>query len=276
MYTPYSALEASGNGCQDQFLLVTSMPFYPPLGDLLVLLIPILDNWDITIPKLNTTVAQLNYFYSCGSHRTHDNMDSSAEVPPLSHHSPLPQVWNTSSHTTTGTDESELSVDDSGPSTPAQDSDSLGDDGVRIIRPYAVEEPEDEPDTPRRNLLRLPDRFERWQRDLSEYMNDLNYEADGQHGTSTVPRKQGQKRKLAHAPRHEGGYHGRASSDMQQGQEQRSKKRRSDSLEDSPVTNSFQAFRDVNVDESSCSDARSTECSGIDTTANSPDEMDID
>ncbi|CAG8373958.1 unnamed protein product [Penicillium salamii] len=205
-------------------------------------------------------------------------MDSSADVPPLSHHSPLPQVWNTSSpYTTTGTDESELSVDDSGPSTPAQDLDSLGDDGVRIIRPYAVEEPEDEPDTPRRNLLRLPDRFERWQRDLSEYMNDLNYEADGQHVASTVPRKQGQKRKLAHAPRQEGDYHGRTSSYMQQEQEQSSKKRRSDSLDDSPVTSSFHAFRDVNVDESSCSDARSTECSGIDTTANSPgDEMDID
>lgn len=202
-------------------------------------------------------------------------MDSSAHARPVSNHSTPPRC-GTTPNPNTGIDESELSLDDSGPSTPTHDCDAV-DDGVRIIKPYAIEEPDHEPEIPQRDLPRLPDRFERWQRDLTAYMNDLNYEADGQHAASTLTRKQGQKRKLGHTARQDGNFERRKSSESQQMHEHCSKKRRSDSLENSPVTDSFHAFREPIVDESSCSDTRSTECSGIDTTPTSPgDEMDID
>ncbi|CAG8085039.1 unnamed protein product [Penicillium olsonii] len=202
-------------------------------------------------------------------------MDFPAENP-VSDHATQPPFGST--YNSRATDDSELSLDDSGPETPIHDLDSLGDDGVRIIKPYAVEEPDDEPDIPHRDLPRLPDRFERWQRDLSEYMDDLNYEADGPHLASSSPRKQGQKRKLAHTGKQDGDGDRRRSVDTQPVHERRSKKQRSDSLEKSPVTDSFNAFREPNGDESSWSDTRSTECSGLDTTGNSPesDEMDID
>ncbi|CAI7672062.1 unnamed protein product [Penicillium bialowiezense] len=170
----------------------------------------------------------------------------------------------------TASDESEHSLDDCGPSTPTHDLDSSdGHAGVRIVKPYAIEEPEedDEPVTPTRNLLRLPDQFERWQRDLSEYMNDLNYEADGQHVAPSTARKQGHKRKLTHAAR---------QNYTRPVQEQCPKKRRSNA--NSPITDPFHAFRESISDESSCSEQRSADCSGMDTGNDSPDVdyMDID
>lgn len=179
----------------------------------------------------------------------------------------------------TGSDESELSLDDSGPLTPAHDLDlSNGHEGARIIKPYAIEEPEDddESETPTRNLLRLPDQFERWQRDLSEYMNDLNYEADGQYAAPQAARKQGHKRKFTYAARQNRNSFGPNSPDTRPVNEESSKKRRSNA--NSPITDSFHAFRESNADESSCSEPRSADCSGIDTENNSPgvDYMDID
>jgi hypothetical protein len=187
------------------------------------------------------------------------------------------------------TEESEQSVDDSGPSTPILDHDSLEDnDGICAIKPYAVEEAEDESEsyTPRLDVPRLPDRFERWQRDLSDYMNDLNYQADGQHLASESPvRKRGQKRKSADAvaPRQHCYplFEQKPSSETQhQAHDHGTKRRRCNRLsrEQLSSTNSFDAYRETNANESSGSETRSTDCSGIETLNNSPmaDPMDID
>lgn len=189
-------------------------------------------------------------------------------------------------------EENEQSVDDSGPSTPTHDLDSLDDNDVIInVKPYAVEEPEDESesDMPGLDLPRLPDRFERWQRDLSDYMNDLNYQADGQHSASvSTIRKRGHKRKSVDAAalrQHcylpfEQNVQKPSSGTRHQAHGQWAKRQRCNmmSREQSYSTGSFDAFREANGNESSSSETRSTDCSGIDTLNNSPmaDEMDID
>lgn len=172
-------------------------------------------------------------------------------------------------------EDSELSVDDSGPYTPTHSLESF-DDGVRIIKPYAIEEPDnDDFDTTRRDLPPLPDRFEQWQRDLTDYMSNLNYQPDGQHAASPKIRRKGQKRKLAHTPRQHSEYKQPLSKTQPCHEQHCAKKRRSQPLGDNSVTNPFHAFREAKTDESSCSEAPS---SGTETMNNSPlaDKMDID
>lgn len=172
-------------------------------------------------------------------------------------------------------EDSELSVDESGPSTPTHSLESF-DDEVRIIKPYAIEEPDnDECDTTRRDLPPFPDRFEQWQRDLSDYMHNLNYQPDGQHATSPKIRKKGQKRKVAHTPKQHSGNIQPLQKTQPSHEQHCAKKRRSKPSGGTSVTNPFRAFREAKTDESSCSEAPS---SGIETTNNSPlaDEMDID
>jgi hypothetical protein len=186
------------------------------------------------------------------------------------------------------TEESEPSVDDSGPSTPTLDHDSLEEnDGNPVIQPYAIEEAEDESEsyTSRLDLPCLPDQFERWQRDLSDCMNDLNYQADVQHHAPGSPiRKRGRKRKSAHvaASRKHScpSFERKLSSETQHSAHgEGTKRRRCNTMpEQFSSASSFDAFREANANESSSSETRSTDCSGIETLNNSPraDPMDID
>ncbi|KAJ5555180.1 hypothetical protein N7535_007621 [Penicillium sp. DV-2018c] len=99
------------------------------------------------------------------------------------------------------TEESEQSMDDSGPSTPVYSSDFyLDNDCTRVIRPYAIEEPDDVPDCtiPRLYTPWYPDRFEQWERDLADYMDDLNCQPDASRLCSRFTQKKGQKRKMVH------------------------------------------------------------------------------
>ncbi|KAJ5918077.1 hypothetical protein N7454_010452 [Penicillium verhagenii] len=73
------------------------------------------------------------------------------------------------------TDYSGHSLNESGPSTPmtADCLDTAPEiPNINVYYPYDIEEPDDELDTAAQKLG-LPDSFERWQRDLIEYMNDL-------------------------------------------------------------------------------------------------------
>ncbi|CAI7628966.1 unnamed protein product [Penicillium viridicatum] len=176
-------------------------------------------------------------------------------------------------------EESERSMDDSGPSTPTHDIDPLEDsDDIRVIKPYDIEEPDDELETsvPRVDLLCLPDRLERWQRDLTDYLNDLDYQPGG-FNSNTIPlvRKRGQKRKSArntlatqHGDPH---FAQRHTSPETQRRFSELPKWHSQDID------SFGAFRECNVNESSGSETASIDL-GNDTMEDSPmaDEMDID
>ncbi|KAJ5801028.1 uncharacterized protein N7518_003096 [Penicillium psychrosexuale] len=186
--------------------------------------------------------------------------------------------------------EREQSMDDSGPSTPAHDMDPLEDsDEIRVIKPYDIEEPDDELETslPRVDRLCLPDRFERWQRDLTDYLNDMGYEPDGSN-SNTIPsaRKRGQKRKPAHNTLATQQCYpffaqGHASAETQpEVHEHRPKRQRFSEIPKwhAQDIDSFGAFREANENESSGSETASIDLNGNDPMNNWPiaDEMDID
>ncbi|KAJ5970744.1 uncharacterized protein N7479_000662 [Penicillium vulpinum] len=189
-------------------------------------------------------------------------------------------------------EENEQSMDDSGPSTPTHDTakfDDSDDDNVQVIKPYAIEEPHDElePSVPRIDLLRLPDRFERWQRDLTDYLNDLDdYPVVSNGNTTRSMRKRGRKRKPAqNTPATEQSNpflkQRYASAEIQsQVYDHHPKRRRvSEPPQWHPTnTDSFGTFREPNANESSSSETQSIDMSGNDTIDNSPmpDAMDID
>lgn len=188
------------------------------------------------------------------------------------------------------TEESEQSMDDSGASTPTHDTDFFENgDYIRVIKPYAIEEPDDEPTytMPRPDVLCLPDQFERWQRDLEEYMNKLNPQSNeaGFNPISSM-RKRGQKRKPAHTT---GACHycyphskqRHVLGKVQPGVCDHCTKRRrvSKQLDKDPnPQDSFEDFRDANSNDSSSSETRSSDLSDTDAINDSPvvDEMDID
>ncbi|KAJ5780556.1 hypothetical protein N7457_005716 [Penicillium paradoxum] len=183
-------------------------------------------------------------------------------------------------------DESEQSVDDSGASTPVHDSQSVEeDDQIRVIKPYAIEEPDDEPECimPWPDVPCLPDPFERWQRDLVDYMNDLNYQPDG-HNPNGIPavRKRGQKRKpslATGATQHLKQRHALAESHAQAREHCTKRQKFGKQMHEySQGMDPFEGFREAKVNESSSSETQSVDLSGIDTVDNSPmvDEMDID
>ncbi|KAJ5692494.1 hypothetical protein N7462_001917 [Penicillium macrosclerotiorum] len=99
------------------------------------------------------------------------------------------------------------SLSDSGPPTPMDKSKPEAEHvanersyftNTKVIRPYAIEEPDDEPVPPvqRLELPCLPDCLERWQRDLLDRMNDLNDDAAKSHSSKLrASPKRGQKRK---------------------------------------------------------------------------------
>jgi hypothetical protein len=186
-------------------------------------------------------------------------------------------------------EESEQSMNGSGPSTPTHNMNTFEDsDDIRVIKPYDIEEPDDELETslPRVDLLCLPDPLEQWQRDLTDYLNDLDSQP-GEFNSNTIPlvRKRGQKRKPARntlatqhgdpnfAPRH-------TSPETQPDvHNHRPKRRRFSELPkwDSQDIDSFGAYRESNANESSGSETASIDL-GNDTMDDSPmaDEMDID
>jgi hypothetical protein len=194
------------------------------------------------------------------------------------------------------TDESGHSVNDSGPSTPTNDIDSFegnishGSDDSRVIRPYAIEEPDDAPEAtlPRHDLPCLPDLFERWQRDLRDYMNGLNVQPDNSNTVKQpTMRKRGQKRKPASTARSTHLYcdpnssRRRTSSvePQQQIHDHSRKKRRGDSegSRSHHHTDSFRKFREPKMTESSSSEAQTPDLSSAETLNDSAaDEMDID
>ncbi|KGO74580.1 hypothetical protein PITC_002250 [Penicillium italicum] len=187
-------------------------------------------------------------------------------------------------------EESEQSMDDSGPSTPIHDTNLFEEsEDLQVIKPYDIEEPDDELETsiPRVDLLCLPDRFERWQRDLTDHLNDMDSQPSGSSSnTFHLVRRRGQKRKPVYntLATHQGYSHfaqRHASADNQpEAHEPRSKRRRLSELQKwiAQDIDSFVAFREGNVNESSGSETASIDLTGNDIMNDSPmaDEMDID
>ncbi|KAK4865329.1 hypothetical protein LT330_009440 [Penicillium expansum] len=189
-------------------------------------------------------------------------------------------------------EESEQSMDGSGPSTPTHDTDLFDEsDDIRVVKPYDIEEPDDELQTsvPRVDLLCLPDRFERWQRDLTDRLNDMDYQPGGSN-SNTFPspsvRRRGQKRKPTNntlgtqqdyphfAQRHA------SAENPPEAHEPYPKRRRFSELPKwhAQDIDSFGAFREGNANESSGSETASIDLTGNDTMNDShmADEMDID
>ncbi|KAJ5372512.1 hypothetical protein N7517_004518 [Penicillium concentricum] len=193
-------------------------------------------------------------------------------------------------------EETEHSTDDSGPSTPTQNTHPFdnSDDDIRVIKPYDIEEPDDELESSvqRVNRLCLPDRFERWQRDLTDYLDDMDDQPVGfNRNKIRSMRKRGQKRKPTHNtpatqqcnPPFKQRY---ASAEIQPQVDEHLPKRRrvSEPPQLYPSSmDSFGDFREPNANESSSSETQSMDLSGNETMGNetmnnSPmeDEMDLD
>lgn len=85
------------------------------------------------------------------------------------------------------------------PSHSPQDTDYDAD--AEVVKPYAIEEPDDEPTNPppRHMASSLPDNFERWHIDLIGSMADLQCETEsnGTDSTSQSGQQRGKKRKPA-------------------------------------------------------------------------------
>jgi hypothetical protein len=194
------------------------------------------------------------------------------------------------------TDSSSHSGNDSGPSTPTHENlpeTMSGTAEVKPLRPYAIEEPDDDPEPPvhwTRALPCLPDYFELWQRELIDRIDDMDDKAVTSPGAKLSPiLKRGQKRKPIGAP-NAGDSHLRSHRFKSKakpddpalpvnGLSPKRRRRRSKILEDSakhPHTVSLHDFRETRVNESSGSDLLSS--SSIDTATESAlaDEMDID
>lgn len=90
-------------------------------------------------------------------------------------------------------------LNDLGSSTTAHgfSSQSVESGGMCVFYPYAIEEPQDEPCSPiHRELPRLPDHFEKWQRDLVNDMGDLECNSTSRSvANKPMSCSQGQKRK---------------------------------------------------------------------------------
>lgn len=199
------------------------------------------------------------------------------------------------------TDGSCHSLNGSGPSTPThEDVPSTGADlegaKVEIFQPYDVEEPDDEPGSiaaQRPELPCLPDSFERWQRDLTEYVDGMGQSSDKQFSVKMASgQRRGQKRK---SPNISGSGHVRSSSSPRpksktMSDEQRApvpglgpkrRRRRSKLPEDASKatrTASLYDFREAGSTGSSSSDLHSTDASSAETPNESTlaDDMDID
>lgn len=160
------------------------------------------------------------------------------------------------------------------------------------VKPYAIEEPDDDPaPVVQKELPCLPDNFERWQRELADYMKDLDSApdsaADSSHACAhpSSP-KRGKKRKppstghLHPLNCHPFGSRSRPQETQSTGLCPKRRRRRSKHpKEDRPVSlHDFRETREAQSSNSSSSDLRSTDMSSTETMNDTPmsDEMDID
>jgi hypothetical protein len=193
----------------------------------------------------------------------------------------------------TSADGSGHSVNESGPSTPLHTTNNV------TVKPYAIEEPDDEPDEEpdddpapiaQKELPCLPDNFERWQRELVDYMNDLKSATDVATDSSHAwahqsSPKRGKKRKPT-GPGHLHPLNSHPFKPRSRSQETRStglypkrRRRSKHPKEDGPVSlHDFRETREAQSSTSSSSDLRSTDMSSTETMNDTPlsDEMDID
>ena len=198
------------------------------------------------------------------------------------------------------TDVSGQSLNGSGPSTPTHEGISsapkvadIEDAANEIFQPYDIEEPDDEPEsiTTRTELPCLPDSFERWQRDLTEWMDSIGHPSDIKPTVKLPPSHgRGQKRK---SPIFSGSGHVKSSPSRTISKsmvdEQRmpvpglspKRRRKRNKLSDDAAktrTASLYEFRETGSTDSSSSDLHSTDEYSTDV-PNEPiltDEMDID
>ncbi|KAJ5153104.1 uncharacterized protein N7482_009582 [Penicillium canariense] len=203
---------------------------------------------------------------------------------------------NDATYAPTDNSSSHHSQNGSAPSTPGPEDllDQISDTTeVKVLRPYAIEEPDDEPvpAVQRRGLPCLPDCFERWQRDMVVGMDDMADKVVTSPGVKLSPTpKRGQKRK---PPGSAGAGHSHMGSNRSKsgtrlddnaapvpGISPKRRRRRSkpsgNALKIShPV--SLNDFRETRANESSSSDLQSSG-SSVDTANESAlaDEMDID
>ncbi|CAP85725.1 Pc20g03960 [Penicillium rubens Wisconsin 54-1255] len=187
-------------------------------------------------------------------------------------------------------EDTEQSMNGSGPSTPTQDTDPFEEsDNIRTIKPYDIEEPDDDLETsvPRVDILCLPDPFEQWQRELTDSLNGLDYEHVG-FDSNAMPlvRKRGKKRKPTHNALatqqcypHLAQEHALAGTQPEEHGHSPKRRKFSELQWHAQDIDSFGTFREANANESSGSETASIDLGGgIDGTNNSPmtDEMDID
>lgn len=218
------------------------------------------------------------------------HQQTSTSTPPNS-----PPLFSTDNIADANTDGS---FNDSGPSTPIHEhppSRATEGDHDKAVQPYDIEEPDDEPEpaVPRLDLPRLPDNFERWQRELVDYMDGLGSQSNKTSISKLhASQKRGQKRKST-VPT--------SSGNQQSSQSHRSKsrtrinesalhvpglsskrRRRCSKLPGETARNarpvSLDDFREALCDGSSSSENPSTGASSADTIDESAvaDEMDID
>lgn len=209
-----------------------------------------------------------------------------------------PPCSPTNNTTDIATDNSSHSVNDLGPSTPTHEhlpEDMLDTTAIKPLRPYAIEEPDDEPEplVPRRlGLPCLPDCFERWQRELVESIDDMEDKAATSPSASGKPiPKRGLKRKpiigaVGSGYSQPGSQKAKSKAKLDDdtlptcGFNAKRRRRRSKALDDTTSNSasvSLQEFRDTRADESSTSELQSSS-SSLDASNESAlaDEMDID
>lgn len=226
-----------------------------------------------------------------------EDIPSFKQLKPTEPHS-CPLCSSADSTASVPTDSSSHSVNDSRPSTPTLENlpETMSETvGIKVLRPYEIEEPDDpEPEPPvqrRLGLPCLPDYFEIWQRELADRIEDM----DDQEVTSSRAKllpitKRGRKRKPigaagagdysptgSHKFKHTAKLDDPALSGC--GPSPKRVRRRGNLPEEmakSPATVSLHDFRDTRASESSSSDLPSS--SGADTADETAlaDEMDID
>jgi hypothetical protein len=185
------------------------------------------------------------------------------------------------------TDGSDHSLNESGPSTPPHTTDTV------TVKPYAIEEPGDDrapvaqKAVAQKELPCLPDNFECWQRELADYMNDLDSATDSSHAWAPPSSpKRGKKRKptgtghLHPLSCHPCGSRSRSQETQSTGLCPKRRRRRSKHpKEDGPVSlHDFREAREAQSSTSSSSSRRSPNMSSTETMNDIPmsDEMDID
>lgn len=182
-------------------------------------------------------------------------------------------------------------------STPTHEylpEDMLDTTSIEPLRPYAIEEPDDEPDPPmlrRPGLPCLPDCFERWQRDLIDSIDDMEDKgATSPSASGRTIQRRGLKRKpigvVGAGHSQPGSLKAKSKAKLDDdalptyGFNAKRRRRRSKALDDTTrnsVFVSLHGFRDTRASESSTSELQSSSSSPDAANESAvADEMDID